>query len=127
MKKLKAATLLFVLMIAMIGQASAATQIIILGIDSDPGQIRVSYLLWTVTASPIPNPGAVSIWTGATAAQNAAIAAGTTIETQRVLSVPAGTSKAVIQAQLVAIFTATQTVVTAVSSGCTYNGTIWSC
>ena len=128
MQKLKSLTLLFAIIIAMSGLANAAAkQIIVLSVDTDPGQIRVNYLLWITTASPIPLPGAVSQWKGASPAENAALAAGTTVEIQRTLGVAAGTSKASIQAQLQAIFTQTQNVTTAQPTGCFFDGTVWSC
>lgn len=128
MKKIKTSALLFVLIIAMSGLANAAAkQIIVLSVETDPGQIRVNYLLWITTASPIPVPGAVSQWKGASVPENAAIAAGTTIEIQRTLAAPQGTSKAAIQTQLQNIWTQTQNAATAQPSGCFFDGTVWSC
>jgi len=121
------ALLLFVIL-SMSGIANAAAkQVIILAVDSEPGQIRINYILWVTTSTPNPIPGATSAWRGASASENAALAAGTTVEIGRNLAVPSGTTKAAIQTTLQNIFTQAQAAVTSQPTGCFFDGTTWSC
>lgn len=87
-----------------------AKQIIILDIGSNPSQslVSVHYLLWLTTANPVAKAGAVSQWLGASVAENAAIAAGTTIEESYTILLPIGLTKAQAEALLNLHYTARQ-------------------
>lgn len=106
---------------------AAAKQIIILSAANDGTSIQVSYVLWITTSSPVPVAGNGSVWKGASAAENAAIIAGTTIELQRTAGFAIGTTKAAIQAALQTIWTQMQNITTVQPNGCFYDGTTWSC
>jgi hypothetical protein len=60
------------------GTVSPAKQVIGLGISLPPNQ-QASFLCWLYTASPVPGT-ATSAWSGASASEKNALAAGTTIE-----------------------------------------------
>ena len=92
-----------------------AKQIIILNVStqSQNGLIGVRYLLWLTTASPVVIPGGASQWLGASAAENAAIAAGTTIEEGYSLQLPFNLSKVQLEALLNLHYTARQNEFTA--------------
>ena len=87
-----------------------AKQIIILNVSSQSqqGLVGVRYLLWLTTPSPVAILGATSQWAGASAAENAAIAAGTTIEEGYSLQLPFNLSKAQLEALLNLHYTARQ-------------------
>jgi hypothetical protein len=114
-----------VLFFALCLQANAAAkQIIILTADSDGTNTTVTYVFWLTTSSPVPVPGRGSVWQGASAAENAAIVAGTTIERPGSLS---GLSKAAIKTALQNAYNQSQTAINAVNNGCFFDGTVWSC
>lgn len=128
MKQIKSATLLIAIMLAMASMSyAAAKQIIIMNVTRTEGTTSVRYVLWITTTVPVPRPGTISIWPGASAAENAAIAAGTTIEISAYLQVPQGSTKAQIQTRLQTIFTQAQGEVQATPQGCFFDGTTWSC
>src|ERR1700690_822778 len=65
------------------GTIQPAKQII--NLSSQPiassGNISIQYVFWNTTVKPVPlSTGTISLWSGASAAENAAIAAGTTVE-----------------------------------------------
>ena len=91
------------------GSVLPAKEAIILEISTgQPQAIEVRYALWLTTLIPVARPGVVSLWTGASAAENAAIAAGTTIEVVRGRDFPSTLTKAQIQGFLQAEFSAQQ-------------------
>jgi hypothetical protein len=73
------------------GTVIAAKQIVALIITQPPNQVA-SFVCWLQTASPAPRGGGGSSWSGATAPENAAIAAGTTVEVQQTYPVVPGTT-----------------------------------
>lgn len=101
------------------GTISPAKQIINIGSSSNPqaGLVTINYLMWFTTTVPVPltcNLGATkdqcpaSVWASASAAENAAIVAGTTVEVYGQVTVPANTASATIQANALAQYQATQ-------------------
>lgn len=62
------------------GTISPAKQIVALNITMPPNQIA-NFVCWLATSSPVPSSGK-SAWSGASVAENNAIAAGTTVEVQ---------------------------------------------
>lgn len=113
------------------GSLLPAKEVIILAtMVPNTGQTTVNYLLWLTTSQPVAGPSNSS-WSGASAQENAAIAAGTTVETFRTITVPASLTKVQIQAILSADFTAKQTALaSAVQPGAFFggyfDGTGWS-
>jgi hypothetical protein len=106
-----------------------AKQIIDLNSSANPANatVTLNYLFWfstaypnplsvfCTTAAPIP-PATVgittcpqSVWSGASAAENAAILAGTMVETYGQLTVPANTSSGTVTTQIIAQYNAMQT------------------
>ncbi len=85
-------------------------QVIILEIGARPqlSLVSVHYLLWLTTANPIAQPGLTSQWVGASATENAALAAGTTVEESYTIQLPFGLTKAQAEALLNLHFTARQ-------------------
>lgn len=93
-----------------------AKQIIVLVTGKGPGgDTLVNWLFWLAVAAgrELPLPGAVSAWTGASVAENAAIAAGTVIEVAHAAQYPANFTKSQIEAKLSAQFTTEQAALTA--------------
>lgn len=89
------------------GQAGAgglvfpAKQVIVLATTQSAGspELQVQYAMWLTTAQPIPAAGA-SAWTGASAKEVAAIAAGFVIERIDTKSFAKGDTKAAVQQEL---------------------------
>lgn len=84
------------------GAVIPAKQIINTGSSVFPagGTVTISYLFWftsTIPIVPACAPSCVSSWPGASAAENAAISAGTTIEFPGSITVVASTSAATIE------------------------------
>jgi len=117
---------------------SPAVQIIDLPSQANPTNATVTfhYLLWFTTVYPTPLPCnlgtngttcPVSAWTGANAAQNAALVAGTTVELQGGFTVPASTSSASVSTQIVAPYNAMQAGFAGylLAGGYCFNGTTW--
>jgi hypothetical protein len=122
-----------------------ATQIIELAsqLNSLNATVTMNYLHWFTTSSPNPlsctlpvtdatgvitNIGCPqSVWSGASAAENAAIVAGTTVESYGQLKVPAATSLSAVASQVVAQYNAMQVAfVNSLLSGRYYwNGVAW--
>lgn len=93
-----------------------AKQIIVQRIEKGPGgDNNVGVVAWFAVAAgrEIPIANAVSIWSGASASENAAIAAGQVIEESYSAQYTLTTTKSQIQADLVAKFNARQAVITA--------------
>jgi hypothetical protein len=111
-----------------------AKQIIVLDVDgiSRGGEITVHYLLWLTTALPVAKPGIQSQWSGASGAEVAALAAGTTIEEGYSRSFPISYTTAQIKAYLNAHFASRQNFLTGAPQpgeffGVFYDsGTLWS-
>ena len=89
------------------GTVTPAKQVIyVSGGPANNGSITINYLSWYTTTTPTPcviaagNPPVtspcVSSWANATAAENAAIAAGTTVEVAAQLTFPATVSTATV-------------------------------
>src|SRR5712664_4038151 len=88
-----------------------AKQIIVLRVGKGPGgDLDINYLFWLAipVGQEILIPNAASAWTGASAAENTALANGTVIEEAYETQVPSGTTKATIQTGLVTRFNARQ-------------------
>jgi hypothetical protein len=114
------------------GNAKPAKEAVVLTINTtQPGAILVQYVLWLTTLSPVAKTNATSSWTGASTQENAALAAGTTIEFLRSDSFPSTFSEASIEAFMAADFAATQSALAASTQpgqfyGIYYDGTGWS-
>ena len=90
------------------GTVQPAKQIInVASTAAGNGTITITYVSWYTTLTPVPST-AVSTWSGASAAENAAIAAGTTIEVAGAVSVSPNASTATISANLIAQYQAVQ-------------------
>jgi hypothetical protein len=97
-------------------KAGMAKQIIVQRIEKGPGgDNNVGVVAWFAVAAgrEIPIANAVSVWPGASVAENAAIAAGQVIEESYSAQYTLTTTKAQIQADLVAKFNARQAQITA--------------
>lgn len=93
-----------------------AKQIIVQRIEKGPGgDNNIGVVGWFAVAAgrEVPIANAVSVWTGASPSENAAIAAGQVIEEAYSAQYPITMTKAQIQADLVAKFNARQAVITA--------------
>ena len=109
----------------------------IINISSQPvatsGNISIQYVFWNTTTKPVPlvcNLGTngttcpVSSWSGASAAENAAIAAGTTVESPGSITVNASTPALTISSILTTQFAAVQASYT--SGFLSYTGYWWN-
>ncbi len=114
------------------GNVLPAKEVIVLEIsETSQSEITIRYLLWLTTTVPVARPSATSQWSGASASEIAAIAAGTTIEQVRSKTFPGTLTKAQIQAILAADFAAQQAQLAAVTQpgqfyGVYFDGTGWS-
>ena len=113
----------------------------IININSQPvatsGNISIQYMFWNTTIKPVPlicNLGTngttcpVSAWPGASAAENAAIVAGTTVESPGSITINASTPALTISSTLTTQFAAVQASYTSgflAYSGWWWNGTAW--
>ena len=126
-----------------------AKQIINLISNANPtsATVTLNYLHWFTTAYPNPLPCTLpltvqngdgtttttntgcpkSVWPGASAAENAAIVAGTTVETYGQLTVAANTSAATVQTTIISQYNAMQAGFAGylLAGGYTWNGTAW--
>lgn len=124
------------------GTVTPAKQIIDISSAANPGAgnpgnglVTISYVNWFTTWLPVPLacPGVVpvcpvSLWSGASAAENAAIVAGTTVEIAGTITVAANTSSTSIQSNAVTQYAAMQVGYAAgllSGAGFWYNGTAW--
>jgi len=89
----------------------AARQIIDLATMANipQGTITFSYLQWYTTTFPTPVPGFTSAWFGASAAENAALQAGTTVELSGQVTLPASASAATVESTVITQYNAMQT------------------
>jgi len=112
------------------GSLLPAKECIILSVTvPQAGQFNIRYLLWLTTVSPIA--GGTSAWTGASAQENAALTAGTTIEVQRSVTFPSTSTQTEIITSMAADFAAQQAALAgSVQPGTYYgiyfDGTGWS-
>jgi hypothetical protein len=91
-----------------------AKQIIILGVSTDPVINNVSAVFWfPITSGKLITAG-VSAWSGASAAENAAIQSGSVLEEQRNFQFPTGTPTATMKAFLQQYFTSRNTQISGV-------------
>ena len=106
--------------------------------------VTLNYLYWFTTAYPNPLPCTLpvtdgngnttntgcpkSVWPNASAAENAAIVAGTTVETYGSLTIPASTSAATVQTTVISQYNAMQTGFAnyLLAGGYSWNGTAWA-
>ncbi len=101
-----------------------AKDVIVLDIGANQGGFTtVRCCFWLTISNPIAIPNAVSQWQGASASENAALASGAVREEVYSFQFPTGTSKATIENNLLALFTARQTWVTAQVSPGQFYGT----
>jgi hypothetical protein len=113
------------------GTIQPAKQIIITGITSQvvQGTITYSYVFWFTTVTVIPCPSCVSSWSGASAAENAALVAGTTVEYVGTLpNIAANTSPLTIEATAQSLYSTMQTAYgqgLLSGTGYWYNGSSW--
>jgi len=124
-----------------------AKQIIELGANANPSAatVTLNYLYWFSTAYPNPLPCTLpvtsgsppvttntgcpqSVWPGASAAENASIAAGTTVEIYGQLVLPATASAATASGQAVTQYNAMQTGFASflLAGGYYWNGATWA-
>ena len=116
-----------------------AKQIIDLSSTANPANatVTLNYLYWFTTAYPNPLPctlppdGATcpkSVWPGASVAENAAIVAGTTVETYGQLTIPATTSAATVQTTVISQYNAMQVGFAGylLAGGYFWNGSAWA-
>jgi len=124
-----------------------AKQIIDISASANPGTatVTLNYLYWFTTAYPNPltcnlpvtsgsppvttNTGCpVSLWPSASAAENAAIVAGTTVEIPGAITLPASTSSSTVTTQVIAQYNAMQVGFAnyLLAGGYWWNGTAWA-
>jgi hypothetical protein len=82
-----------------------AKQIIILGVSTTPILNTISCVFWFPIATGIKTVTGVSVWSGASAAENLAIQAGTVLEEQTNFQFPVGFAVASIKAFLLQYWT----------------------
>jgi hypothetical protein len=111
----------------------SAKQIIDLNSAANPGTatVTLNYLYWFTTAYPNPlscPTGCPSIWLGASAAENAAILAGTTVEDQGQVTMPASTSSSTVTSNVIAQYNAMQVGFSnyLLAGGYFWNGLAWA-
>jgi hypothetical protein len=124
-----------------------AKQIIDISSNANPANatVTLNYLYWFTTAYPNPIPCDLpvtsgdppvttntgcpqSVWARASAAENAAIVAGTTVETYGSLTIPASTSAATVQTTVISQYNAMQAGFAnyLLAGGYSWNGTAWA-
>ena len=108
----------------------------IININSQPvatsGNISIQYVFWNTTVKPVPlvcSPTCpVSSWSGASAAENAAIVAGTTVESPGSITISASTPALTISSMLTTQYANVQASYTSgflAYSGWWWNGSAW--
>jgi hypothetical protein len=111
----------------------AAKQIIKISSTLNPlaGTVTISYLEWFTTSLPNPctaNCPLGSTWPNSSAAENAAIVAGTTVEVYGQLTLPANTSAASAQTSVQSQYSTMQAAFAnflTAGNGYWFNGTTW--
>ena len=90
--------------------------------------VTMNYLFWFTTMYPNPLPAnTVSAWSGANAAENAAIVAGTTVEVAGTMTVGASMLASAVTAQIITQYNAMQTGFAGylLAGGYYWNGLAW--
>lgn len=111
------------------GAIVPAQQILILSITPTANSITAQEIFWNTTTFAVACVGCTSQFASATAAQLAAIQAGTTVESVVTINVQAGTSTANMNAQVLARYAAAQSSFALglpQFAGFCYNGVAWS-
>lgn len=114
------------------GTVSRAKDVVVLSVTvPQAGVITLQYALWITTSAPVAKAGAVSQWIGASAQENAALAAGTTIEVIRSISLASASTAAEIKSVLSSDYAAQQSALAATIQpgtyfGVYYDGVGWS-
>lgn len=106
-----------------------AQQVLVLGITVANGILTATELFWNTTITPVPCSLCTSQWPAATAAQIAAIQAGTTLESVQTFNFPITTSTTALNAAVVSRYTSVQAAYALNLTqyvGFCYNGTTWS-
>ena len=110
------------------GTIQAAKQIINIGsAPTASGNITINYVMWLTTSKPTITT-ATSVWSGASAAENAAIQAGTTVEVSGSITVSPGTSAASISTTLTTTYSQIEASINSGFLGYTgywWNGASW--
>ena len=86
------------------GTFNPAWQLLTLSIVPTASGFTVTDAFWLTTTTPTACPGCTSLVTGATAAQLAALQAGTTVESIAILGVVAGETPAQMQTQVLNLY-----------------------
>jgi hypothetical protein len=111
------------------GTFTPAPQIIILAINTNSTGYLIQAVFWNTTISPSLCPSCSSLWPSITAAQLAAIKAGTTVETPETFSLPLSTSTSQMNTLVTTQYSQFQAAFAlglSAFSGWCYNGTAWS-
>jgi hypothetical protein len=114
------------------GNVKPAKEAVVLNVNTAvPGAIQVQYVLWLTTLFPVAVTGGTSQWKGAAVQENAAIAAGSTIEVPRSHLFPNTFSEASIEAFMAADFASQQAALASSTQpgqfyGVYFDGTGWS-
>lgn len=114
------------------GTGDVAPQVIILSTSVNGPRQSIRYLRWITTLTPIPAAGALSAWVanpysaGASTAMVNALAAGSFIEQQDSMSLPANLSSANLQAIFQADYALFQSAFAAGAQPGTYYGFTWT-
>ena len=110
------------------GTFTPAPQILVLALTVSNGILTATELFWNTVITPIPCVTCTSLWPTATAAQIAAIQAGTTLETAQTFNFPITTSTATLNSTVASRYTAAQAAYALNLTqyvGYCYNGTTW--
>lgn len=111
------------------GTFTPAQQILVLSLHVTGGVLTAVELFWNTQITPQPCAGCTSLWPTATAAQIAAIQAGTTVESQQYFNVPITTSTTALNTLVTTQYNSIQTAyaenLTSFVGYC-YNGTSWA-
>jgi hypothetical protein len=105
-----------------------AKQIIILDVSTGPGgDLNVHWLFWLTVAlaAQVPISGATSLWRSAAAGDITNLQTGAVIEESHAAQWPAATTKATIQAAILALGTARQTQITNAQNPNLFYGGFW--
>ncbi len=115
------------------GSVLPAKQILLLEVSQGrDGHKSIRYLLWLTITIPVVRPiSTTSAWPGASAEENAALVAGTTVERQKLEEFPNTLTKVEVQSFLQKDYTAEQNALSAATQpgaffGIFFDGTGWS-
>lgn len=109
-----------------------AKQIIVLDVTDQGGYVKVNVAFWfPVTGTAIPRTNAQSAWKGISAQELSDLTAGAFTEETNVFTFPHGTSKATVEANLVALFNARLAALSALAPinafyGVFFDGAAWT-